>query len=124
MINGIVTASRNAVIRLIVRGPTGHSERIRALVDTGYNGWLTLPSELIERLALPWRRISFATLADGSETAFDIYEGAVVWDRRPRRIPVDESECITLVGMALLEGYELNVQVRRAGKVTIRSLSQ
>ena len=124
MINGVVTASRDAVVRVTVRGPSGGAQRIRAVIDTGYNGWLSLPAELISRLVLPWLQIGFATLADGSETAFNIYEGLVLWDTRRRRIPVDESECTPLVGMSLLEGYELKMQVCRAGKVTIKALGR
>jgi hypothetical protein len=35
---------------------------------------------------------------------------------------VDEASTAPLVGMALLDGYELNVQVRSGGGLTIRSL--
>ena len=53
---------------------------------------------------------------------FDVYEATVFWERRRRRIPVDEANSDPLVGMALLEGSELNVQVRPGGKVTIKRL--
>ena len=53
---------------------------------------------------------------------FDIYEGTVVWDGSPRRVAVDEASTAALVGMALLDGYELNVQVRSGGGVTINVL--
>ena len=93
------------------------------MIDTGYNGWLSLPPALIDHLVLPWLQIGFAQLADGNETRFNIYEGTVLWDRKARRIPIDEAECTPLVGMALLEGYELKMQVRRADMVTIRAIS-
>lgn len=64
-----------------------------------------------------------ALLADGRESVFDIYEATVVWDEQPRRIPVHEAKCAPLVGMSLLEGYELTVQVRPTGTVTMRPLS-
>jgi clan AA aspartic protease len=119
MISGKVTAHREAVIRLTVRGSPGRSQRVAAVIDTGFDGWLSLPPELITRLGLPWRRRGLALLADGSESVFDIYEGVVVWDRKRRRIPVDEADTAPLVGMALLDGYELRVQVRAGGKVTV-----
>jgi clan AA aspartic protease len=123
MITGLVTAEREAIIRLLVRGPLGLPQRIEAVVDTGFDGWLSLPPSLIALLGLPWRRRGRAFLADGSESLFDIYEGTVVWNRRRRRIPVDEADTSPLVGMALLNGYELNVQVRTSGKVTIKPLA-
>jgi predicted aspartyl protease len=61
-------------------------------------------------------------LADGSESIFDIYEATVVWDGEARRISVDEAETAPLVGMSLLEGYELALQVRTGGVVTITAL--
>jgi clan AA aspartic protease len=122
MITGVVTADREAIISLLVRGPAGQRQRIEAVIDTGFDGWLSLPPALISSLGLPWRRRGLALLADGSDTVFDIYEGAVVWNRRLRRIPVDEAEVAPLVGMSLLNGHELNVQVRARGKVTINPL--
>jgi clan AA aspartic protease len=122
MITGVVTADREAIISLLVRGPAGQRQRIEAVIDTGFDGWISLPPALISSLGLPWRRRGLALLADGSDTVFDIYEGAVVWNRRLRRIPVDEAEVAPLVGMSLLNGHELNVQVRARGKVTINPL--
>jgi clan AA aspartic protease len=120
MIRGIVNAEREAIIRLLVRGPTGRQQRIKAVVDTGYNGWLSLPPALIVALRLPWLRRSRAELADGSVTILNIHAGTVIWDRRRRHIVVDEADTSPLIGMALLDGYELTVQVRKRGKVAIR----
>jgi len=122
MISGIVTADREAVIRLTVRGPAGQSERVAAVIDTGFDGTLTLTPGLIARLGLPWKRRGRAILADGSEIVFDIYRATVVWDRRRLSIRVDEADTEPLVGMALLDGYELNAQIRTGGKVTIKRL--
>lgn len=122
MITGAVTADREAVIRLMVRGPVDQAQEIEAVVDTGFDGWFSLPPPMIALLGLEWRRRGRALLADGSESVFDIYEGTVVWDGRSRRVAVDEASTAPLVGMALLDGYELNVQVRSGGEVTIKLL--
>ena len=122
MITGVVTVNREAVIRLAVRGAAGQEQEIEAVVDTGFDGWFSLPPALIAQLELQWRRRGRALLADGSECVFDIYEGTVLWDGRLRRIAVDEASAAPLVGMALLQGYELNVQVRNGGSVTIKVL--
>ena len=123
MIRGVVTADCETVIRLVVRGPAGQEQEVDAVVDTGFDGWFSLPPALIAQLELEWRRRRRALLADGSECVFDIYEGTLVWDRKPRRVAVDEASTAPLVGMALLEGYELNLQVRNSGSVTIKALS-
>ncbi len=124
MISGVVTGDRQAVIHLTVHGPTGQEQEIEAIIDTDFDGCLSLPSSLIVSLSLAWRERGRALLADGSESVFDIYEGTVLWDGQARRIPVHEAETVPLVGMSLLQGYELTVQVQRGGNVTVRASSQ
>ncbi len=122
MITGIVTAEREAVVRLVLRGPAGREDVVDAVIDTGFDGSLTLPPPLIAMLQLPWRRRGRALLADGSESVFDIHEGVVIWDSRPVRVAIDAADMVPLIGMSLLEGFELTVQVRTNGRVTIEAL--
>jgi clan AA aspartic protease len=122
MIVGIVSADREAIIRLAVRGPAGHQEEVEAVIDTGFDGCFSLPPALIALLGLAWQRRGRALLADGTESIFDIHEGIVIWDGQPRRIAVDVVDMVPLVGMSLLEGHELNIQVRPTGRVEIRAL--
>ena len=124
MITGVVTDDRQAVIHVTVRGPAGQTQEIEAIIDTGFDGWLSLPPSLVVRLGLVWHRRGRALLADGSESVFDIYEATVDWDGKIQRIPVDEAETAPLIGMALLEGYELNIQVQPGGNVMVKTLSQ
>jgi clan AA aspartic protease len=105
-----------------VRGPRGRERSIEAVIDTGYNGWLTFPPRLIAALGLPWHSFGRATLADGSETSFNVYKGAIIWDRRVRTIIIGEADADPLLGMALLRGYELNMKVQSGGKVTIKRM--
>ena len=119
MMTGRVNAYREAVVSLVVRGPANVAREIEAVVDTGFNGFLTLPASLIHELGLVWRRRGRAMLADGSDSLFDIYEGTVSWDNTWRRTAVDEAACDPLVGMSLLYGYQLNIQVADGGAVVI-----
>ncbi len=121
MITGFVQAGE-ARIRLTVRGPRRREEEIEAVIDTGYTGWLTLPSTVIDAMDLRWHSVGRGILADGSECLFDVYEARVLWDGLARRILVDEAETDPLLGMALLAGYELRVRVTSGGKVTIQRL--
>jgi clan AA aspartic protease len=122
MITGVVNAYREAIIRLPIRGSTGQEQEIEAVVDTGFDGWLTLPTSMIAALGLAWRGRGRAILADGSESLFDTYEVEVIWDSQPRQIPVDAIEADSLVGMSLLYGYNLHIQVVDGGSVTIDAL--
>jgi clan AA aspartic protease len=124
MITGAVNADLEAIVRLVVRGPGGQEQEIPAVVDTGFNAFLTLPPALIAALGRTKIGLGRVTLADGSEGLSDIYEATVIWDGRPRTIEADAADTACLLGMALLDGHELRVQVVDGGSVTIDRLPQ
>jgi clan AA aspartic protease len=120
VITGIVNANLQPLISVPVFSGSGARHEIEAMVDTGYNGWLALPPNLIAMLGLPWSRRGRATLADGSTVVFDIYEGTLLWDGVILTILIDEAGGVPLVGMSLMHGYEVNVHAVDRGSVTIR----
>jgi clan AA aspartic protease len=122
MITGSVNSALEGILRMTVRGPHGQRKRITAVIDTGYNGALTLPPELIAELRLPWSDTGSVMLGDGSTCVCDIYAGIAVWDRRSISIFVEEANTTPLVGMELLRGFELKMDVVRRGRVTIKPL--
>ena len=121
MIEGVVNASYEPVVTLAVQGPAGQANEIEAVIDTGYNGLLTLPPPVITELGLPHRGYGEASLADGSVIEFDVYGVTVLWDGLPRHIEVDEADSTPLVGMRLLDGHDLNIQVVDGGSVVIQA---
>lgn len=121
MITGMIQAHESR-IRLMVRGSQRREQEIEAVIDTGYTEWLSLPLGLIAPLGLRWKTVGRAILADGSECMFDIYRGEVLWDGKVRRILIHEADADPRVGMKLLSGYELKMQIRPRGKVTIKRL--
>jgi clan AA aspartic protease len=123
VIVGVVDTYHQALIRLIVQGLGGQELEIEVIIDTGFSGSLSLPPSLIAILGLPFRRRGRAVLADGKEIIFDIYEATVLWDGRLRRMAVDEAETDPLLGMGLLYGYELTIEVVSGGSVIIKPLS-
>ena len=102
--------------------PSEREQEVEAIVDTGYTASLTLPTAIVTALDLRWRSATRFTLADGSERIFDVYEAKVVWDGKVRTILVNETDADPLVGMRLLKGHELKMQVRYRGRVTIKRL--
>jgi clan AA aspartic protease len=122
-IHGVVNTNREATIPLVIGNESRQTRVIDAVIDTGYTGFLSLPSEIITALNLPWTGIDRGTLGDGSEVTFDVYIVTVIWNGEYRSIPVNEAETDPLVGMSLLYGYDLRIQAVEGGNVLIEALS-
>lgn len=123
MITGIVNADFEPIIPLSVCDSDGKIYIQDAIVDTGFNGWLSLSPDLIAQLNLRWKRRGRAILGDGSECVFNVYEAVLVWDGDILIIPVDEADSEPLVGMCLMEGYQLMVQVFKDGRVELSKVN-
>ena len=62
-------------------------------------------------------------LGDGHEVALDMFAGTVVRDGQDRDVVVLGVDSDALVGMALLAGSRVIVEVEERGRVTIERLS-
>jgi clan AA aspartic protease len=122
MIQGVVNPRCEATLPLVVGNANGQRQLIDTVIDTGFNGFLTLPSAVITALDLPWNASDIVTLGDGSETLFDLYAATIIWDGQYLEIDIAESETEPLIGMALLYGYRLQIDVIKGGIVKIEAL--
>jgi len=121
VIEGRVNAACEAALILAAQGPEGQARETEAVVDTGYNGFLTLPPVLVGGLELPFVTSGEATLADGSTVSFDIHLVTVDWDGQARLVEADADEVTPLVGMQLLAGHDLHAEVENGGRVVIET---
>lgn len=109
-------------IELDIAGVDRQFRTIAVTVDTGFTGWLTLPPDLIRELDLPYRGTRDAVLADGQELSVDLYAALISWDGQLLPSIVHQSDSTPLVGMHLMTGYHLAVDVREGGTVTLSTL--
>ena len=79
MIQGEVNAAYEAVVTLPLQDPEGRTRDIEAVVDTGYSGFLTLPTGLVDELGLPFAYMGQAFLANDAEVDFDVHYVTVLW---------------------------------------------
>jgi clan AA aspartic protease len=121
MMQGRVNQQCEAIISVAVRGGN-NIKSIDAVIDTGFNGFLTLPIATIMELGLPWSYRDRATLGDGSETLFDVYDADVIWNGQYREIEVNAAEIEPLLGMRMLKGYRLQIDTIEGGTVKIEAL--
>ena len=118
-----INSKREAVMSLMVCGAADETHEIQAIIDTGYSGFLTLPTAMITALGLSSIGTEQLTLADGSEVVSAVCPATIVWDGQLRAIEVDTLESDALVGMALMDGYDLNMHITVGGQVTLTSFA-
>ena len=122
MIEGVVNADYVPVVTLTILSPTGQSQEIDAVVDTGFNGVLTLPPELVADLELAFASIGRANLADGNEAVFNNHGLTTLWDGQPRYIEASAVGDTPLLGMQLLAQHSLYMEVEPGGRMVIQSM--
>ncbi|MBM4031233.1 MAG: clan AA aspartic protease [Planctomycetes bacterium] len=122
MMTGRVAGAREAVVPLQVRALGGRPEWVQAVVDTGFTEFLALSSDTIERLGLPFRGNLPLTLADGSEDDFAIYRAIVEWHGYACPVSVAAIQAGALLGMGLLRGSRLTLDITEDGPVQIEPL--
>lgn len=119
MITGVVTARREAVVPLEVLSPHDASKTLDAVIDTGFNGFVALPAEVISSLGFARRGSAVATLGDGSEVSLPLYRAQIRWDGQVKRAEAFSVDGAAMIGMALLNGFDLFIEVERGGRVVI-----
>ncbi|HEY4329376.1 MAG TPA: clan AA aspartic protease [Phycisphaerae bacterium] len=120
--NGKVNARREAILPIHIRGGTKHPRRFLAVIDTGFTGFLTLPLRTIRALRMPRVGSVAAKLADGKVVQMGVYVGLIRWNNLELPVRINAADTDPLIGMALLNGHELRIAVRRNGEVSIREL--
>lgn len=110
------------IVRLNVRGPKDTVREVRALLDTGFNGFLALPASLVDKLALRPLGREQITLASGETQFTRKYEGAVRFAGTVQAVEVVQAS-ESLVGMALLWGRDLYIQCVANGSVVVEAHS-
>jgi clan AA aspartic protease len=123
MITGHVNADHEAVIPVVLLSPDQQQDAVEAVLDTGFNGYLTLSSQIIHRLSLPLVGNRRAMLGDGHVVVLDMYLGWVLWHGRTQEVLILQADGGPLIGMALLYGSRVTLDVKEEGKVTIQELA-
>lgn len=59
-------------------------------------------------------------LGDGSEASLDVYGVTVLWEGVPKRVDAYAADTTPLVGMSMLDGHSLYVEVEDGGRVVIQ----
>jgi clan AA aspartic protease len=115
--------ARINVIFSLLDGERSNFE-IECVVDTGFEGFLTLPSSIIADLGLPYLIKINANLANNTNVETDVYLATIVWNGVQRDVAVLEMGRRPLIGTALLEDYHLSIDFCEGGTVLVDEIIQ
>jgi clan AA aspartic protease len=106
-----------------VEGPAG-TRALDAVIDTGFNGKLTLPRNEIVALDLPEATVMEVTLADGRVRDVQMYVATVRLDGHSHDVLIAASPVTPLLGTGLLWGFSLYVEFAADGRVDLHPLAE
>ena len=105
----------------MLRGCDGAPDiTLSAVIDTGFDDFLSLPSDTITALRLDFFGKQKQSVFGGGEVLCDIYMLVVEFAGEERGITVLSSETLPLIGMRLLYGLELYIDIIDGGKITVK----
>jgi clan AA aspartic protease len=113
---------RHALFPVTFRLPGQPDLSIEFVVDTGFTEDLTLPPEAVAALGLPFAYELTVNLANDTDTLVPVHSAVIAWQGNERDTRVFATGRRPLLGMALLDGCELLVQVAENGLVTVETL--
>lgn len=116
--NGIVVGLQ-ARMTILVYSPNGAELEIECVVDTGFEGFLTLPPAVVAELELPYIAPIDANLADNSRIVTNIHQGVILWNGGERVVPVLAMGRHPLLGTALLVDLHLGIDFCEGGTVLV-----
>ena len=122
MMTGTVTADREIVVPLEMITSGKPPTVLEVVVDTGFNGYVTLPSKVLRSLGGVSVGTRRAELGDGQIVDLEVYLVAVNWCGREREVLALHAEAIPLIGMSLLWGSRVTFDAQANGTVTIDSI--
>jgi clan AA aspartic protease len=95
---------------------------IEFVVDTGFAGYLTLPTPAVSALNLPLLRAIPANMADDRNVMVFVHAATIVWNGGERDVEVLAVGRRPLLGTSLLDGHDLGIQFTDGGLVSIDPL--
>lgn len=122
MIIGAMTIEGDAVVPVRLRGLPETSIEVRAAIDTGFTEQISLPEGIIRQLGLNIVDEADLSLADGTIIQVRVFSAEVFWLGSWRRVNIAQVEGMPLIGLGLLRGCRLVIEVIEGGRVVIEKV--
>ena len=95
---------------------------VEFIVDTGFDGDLSLPENLLVRLQSTFLQDRYVMLADGSMSLRSVYRVMLEWDEQTRLVEIVTLENAPLLGIQLMDGKLLQAEMTDGGEVSLENL--
>ena len=122
MIRGEVRPNRRAMVAVELRAADGQFQSFNFILDTGFDGDLSLPAEILQGLDADIEGERIIELADGSRTTAYVWAATVRWEGATRPVMITESAGEPLLGMELLWQSRITLETRAYDPVLIEPL--
>lgn len=109
-------------VTVILFDRNGQRHWHRPLLDTGFNGGMTLPAEKIDELELEYLTNTRMMLADGNLVAVPTYEIPVLWRDEIKIVKVFRMEGDPLLGMELMRGSRIEFDSMHLGEILAKPI--
>ena len=114
MLKGFVNSRGEPIVRIALLSSTNLSRSYSAVIDTGFNGTLSLPEPLIQRLGWRWIGHELYEIATGDVVREKVFVGRVRWMRQLQEVDVVASHAKDiLIGTRLLEDHRISIDFRK-----------
>lgn len=122
MIHGKVI-DLQARLEVTFRLPNVPDIRLEFVVDTGFEGALTLPPDAVAALGLPLIQEISANLADDSAVKTNIHSATILWNGEEIKVAVLAMGRRPLLGTALLSKKRLCADFEENGNVAVGDIA-
>ena len=122
MFRGTVSPRFEPIVPLELVAHDGVVHTVQMVLDTGFDGELSLPESLIGELGFPLFDDFVSIMADGRKTKSLGFEGNIVWHGRRRSVLVLQNDGEPLLGMRLLWRNRITIDAYANGSVVIEEL--
>lgn len=121
MTTGYISEFGELIVPIDIFDQRGRLRRVEAIVDTGFDYFLTLPIPLVQSLGLAWAGRRRMRVATDQMEQFESFEADVWWLGTRRPIYVLQTQSEILVGTRLLWESQLTAQFWEGGVVSVQS---
>ena len=113
MLNGIVNDRDEPVVSLHLISSKGHAHRHAVIIDTGFNGNLSVPEKLAKRYGWLWIGNESYEIATGDVVEQKVFLGEIRWFGNQEQVyaVVSHADDI-LMGTRLLRQHQVNINFR------------